>query len=251
MKKLLCLEFTRLKKRTSFYVCIAVAVGLLFLSDLSSKAILKITPELASLVSTSVVECMANALNNSSFTIIAGIFTVLFVCEDYELNTVKNICSKGFSTNSIFLAKTVSVLAATTVMFVIIEIFAFISSSLFFDTGKADTLKLIFILSTQYVVAVANSLFVFVTSILIRRTGISITAIIVVPLLLDLMLTILDTLIKSTSFSFTSLWISSFLPHISVLTVTYEKLTLSLVTALVYIVIFITAGSFLNKKKDL
>lgn len=251
MKKLLQLEFTRLARRTSFYVCLAISVGLLFLSDLSASAIVKITPELASLVSTSVVACIINALNNSSFTIITGIFTVLFICEDYEQQTVKNICAKGFSRNKIFLAKAVSVLTTTTVMFVIIEVFSFISSSLFFETGSADVSKIVFILATQYVVAVANTFFAFVIAILIRRIGIAITVIIVGPLVLDLVLTILDTVIKTDSFSLTSLWITTFLPYISVLSVSTEKLILSLLTALLYLILFVVLGLFINKKKDL
>ncbi len=250
MKKLLQLEFTRLARRTSFYVCLAISVGLLFLSDLSASAIAKITPELASVLSTSVVACVVNALNNSSFTIIAGIFTVLFICEDYEQQTIKNICAKGFSRNKIFSAKAISMLTSTTVMFAVIEIFAFISSSLFFETGSANASKIVFIIATQYAVAVANSFFAFVIAILIRRIGIAITVIVVAPLVLDLTLTILDTLIKTDSFSFTSLWITSFLPYISVLSVSSEKLILSLVTALLYIALFVVLGLFINKKKD-
>jgi len=250
MKKLLLLEFARLKKRTSFFVCTAIAVGLLFLSDLLTNTLLNLTPELASLFSTSVWACLVNALNNSSFTIIAGVFTVLFVCEDYEQHTIKNICARGFTREGVFLAKIISVTVITSVMFVAVELFSLLSSSLFFDMGKADVLSVVFILAVQYVVIIANSLFALAVASAIRKTGISITIIVVAPLILDLVLSIADAFSKPGGMSLTSLWITSNIPYISALSVSDERLITSLAVALFYIALFVFGGLYINKKRD-
>ena len=121
MNNLLKLEFTRLKRQKSFYVCTIIMVALIFLSMLTANALANASPEIAAEFKASGIESLIGGMGNSSFTLIASIFAVLFVCEDYDQQIVKNIYARGYSRKSVYLSKMVSVFVSTTVMFVIVE----------------------------------------------------------------------------------------------------------------------------------
>ena len=88
-------EMHKLKKQKSFYICTLIMVALLFLSAITTKALVNGSPEYAAQFKGSGIDSMIGALGNCSFLLIAGIFTALTVCEDYEQQTVKNIFSRG------------------------------------------------------------------------------------------------------------------------------------------------------------
>ena len=103
MKNLLKLEFRKLKTRKSFYICIAVMVGMFAISTFTINGL--INPDFSEDLGLSGINSLIGALSSSSFTMISGIFVALFVCEDYTSQTVKNIYAKGYSRTKVYLSK--------------------------------------------------------------------------------------------------------------------------------------------------
>lgn len=102
MGTLMKFELHKLKKQKSFYICTLIMVALLFLSAMTTNALVNGSPEYAAQFKGSGLDSMIGALGNCSFLLIAGIFTALTVCEDYEQQTVKNIFSRGYSRGSVY-----------------------------------------------------------------------------------------------------------------------------------------------------
>ena len=236
MNNLLKLEFTRLKRQKSFYVCTVIMVALIFLSMLTANALANASPEIAAEFKASGIESLVGGMNNSSFALIASIFAVLFVCEDYDQQIVKNIYARGYSRKSVYLSKMISVLAATSVMFIIVELGNF---------------KFLAVVGTQYVVAMANIALAFAIASVLRRNGGSIAGIILAPMLVGVVCGLADSFLNIEDFTLTSLWLSNFMTDVSTLAVSTERMLVCLVGSLIYIPVFVIAGLYFNKKIEL
>ncbi len=250
MGTLMKFEMHKLKKQKSFYICTLIMVALLFLSAMTTNALMNGSPEFAAQFSGSGIDSMIGALGNCSFLLIAGIFTALTVCEDYEQQTVKNIFSRGYSRGSAYTAKLMTVWIATSVMFLIAELAALISGSLYFGIGEVESLRFLAILGVQYVVAMANVALFFAFSSTFRKNGSSIAATIVAPMLVNVMLSLADSLLKLKDVSLTSYWLSSFLGDLT-LSVGLERMTVCLVASLIYIPVFVFVGMKVNRDIEL
>ena len=224
--------------------------GLLFLSVLTSNVLAHNT-ELAEQFTVSSIDTVINALNNSSFLMIAGIFTALCVCDDYEQQTIKNIYSKGYSREQVYLSKLISVWIGTTIMFALVIICAFLFGITYFGTIDFSDLHFAKILAVQYIVCMANIALYFLVSSLLRKNGSSIAATIVAPMIINMILGVFDSFLKLQDFSLTNIWVSSFMGDISTLSVSGERLTICLAGSLIYIVIFSAAGILSHKKIEL
>ena len=251
MGNLLKLEFTKLKKQKSFYICTIIMVALLLLSALTANALMNASPELAEQFTASGISSFVSGLNDSSFTLIASIFVVLFICEDYASQTVKNIYARGYSRKEVYLSKLISALISTTVMFVIVEIAAFTVGTVFFGLGEVGNFKFLALIGTQYVVAMANIALTFAVASVIRKNGGAIAGIILAPMLVGVVTGLADSFLKFEDFSLTSLWLSNFLSDVSVLTVSAERIITCLVGSIIYIPLFVIAGLYYNKKIEL
>lgn len=251
MKNLLKLEFRKMRKQKSFYICTAVMLGLLFLSVLTANALANGSPALAGQFTASGMDSMMNAVNNSSFLMIAGIFIALFVCDDYEQQTIKNIYARGYSRKQVYLSKLLSVWIGTTVMFVIVLLCAFVLGSAYFGTGSLRDPRFISVLAVQYIACMANMGLCFLVSSLLRKNGSSIAATIIAPMMVNMLLGMLDSFMKFQDFSTTSLWLSSFVGDLSTLAVTGERLMVCLVASLIYIPVFAAVGVCFHRKIEL
>ena len=250
MGTLMKFEMHKLKKQKSFYICTLIMVALLFLSAITTKALVNGSPEYAAQFKGSGIDSMIGALGNCSFLLIAGIFTALTVCEDYEQQTVKNIFSRGYSRRSVYTAKLMTVWIATSVMFLIAEVAALISGNLYFGIGETESLRFLTVLGVQYVVAMANVAMFFAISSVLRKNGSSIAATIVAPMLVNVVLSFADSLLKLRDVSLTNYWLSSFLGDLT-LSVESGRMTVCLVASLIYIPVFVFAGIRINRKIEL
>jgi len=250
MGTLMKFEMHKLKKQKSFYICTLIMVALLFLSAMTTNALVNGSPEFAAQFKGSGIDSMIGALGNCSFLLIAGIFTALTVCEDYEQQTVKNIFSRGYSRGSVYTAKLMTVWIATSVMFLIAELAALISGSLYFGIGETESLRFLAVLGVQYVVAMANVAMFFAISSVLRKNGSSIAATIVAPMLVNVVLSLADSLLKLKDVSLTNYWLSSFLGDLT-LSVGSGRMTVCLVAALIYIPVFVIFGMRINRKIEL
>ena len=250
MKNLLKFEFTKLKKKKSFYICTLIMVALLFIAALTTNALINVSAEFGELFEVSSIDSLLSGLSDSSFIMITSIFVVLFVCEDYTNQTVKNVYARGYSRKEVYLSKLISTLASATIMFVVVEIAAFAIGTGFFGSKEMESPKLLAILGTQYVVAMANIVLAFMVASAIRKNGGAIACIILAPTFVGIVTGLADVFLNFENFSLTSLWISNFLSTVSDLTVDTKDILICLVGSLIYIPAFGFLGLYLNQKAD-
>ena len=143
MKNLLKFEFIKLKKKKSFYICTLIMVALLFIAALTTNALINVSAEFGELFEVSSIDSLLSGLSDSSFIMITSIFVVLFVCEDYTNQTVKNVYARGYSRKEVYLSKLISTLASATIMFVVVEIAAFAIGTGFFGSKEMESPKLL------------------------------------------------------------------------------------------------------------
>ena len=251
MKNLLKLEFRKLITRKSFYICIAIMVGLLLFSALTTNALIDSEFMDEYDYQLSGINTMIEALSTSSFIMIAGIFVALFVCEDYTGQTVKNIYARGYSRVSVYFSKLITVLISTTVMLIIVDAVAFLVGSALFGVGEIGNYKFLAIIGTQYIIAIAEVTFAFTIASVIRKTGGAIACIIIAPMLIGILLSLVDVFFNFENISISEFWISNFLPQISSLDVSNKQIILCIVGSLIYIPLFSAIGLYINKKIQL
>lgn len=248
MKNLLKLEFRKIKKQKSFYICILIMAGLLFLSVSNANELSKTSD---TDTATTAADIIINALNSSSFFLIGGIYIVLLVCDDYEQQTIKNIYARGYSRKQVYFSKLISSWAAVTIMFIIVMLCAFAFGQSYFSTGHIGSPHFIGIIAAQYAACMANMCLCFLVSAVLRKNGSSIAAAIVAPMLVNMLLGFIDSHIKFKDLTTAKLWISSFLGELSNFNVSNERLMICLTASLIYIPLFTLMGIFFHKRIEI
>lgn len=264
MGNLLKFEFRKLRKQKSFYICTAIMVALLlmtalllnFIQDIAS-ALPEEPSEDGVNISVSVdegaskfvtLDFVVGALSNASFVTIVGIFAVLFLCSDYEQQTIKNIFARGYSRQAVCLSKWITLFIGATVMFVVVEMAALVIGWIYFGFDGMDSTKFPTVLGVQYLTAMANVTFAFALASAIRKNGGTIAAVIVAPSVIELVLNLADSYLKLEDFSLIDLWLSSFMSDLSDVAVSTERMATCAVASVAYIVLFAATGMAFYKK---
>lgn len=251
MNNLLKLEFRKLKKQKSFYICTVIMIALLFFSAITTKMLNEANAEFAAQTSISDIASAVSAISSCSFLLIAGIFAALFVCDDYEQQTIKNFYSRGYTKTQVYFSKFISVWIACSIMFVLVVLGGFLFGKIYFDTGTINGTDFIAVLFVQYITCMANISLFSALSFMLRKNGSSIAAVIVAPMLVNMVLGMADSFLKLEDTSLTSLWVASFMNDLSSLTVEHSRLILCFMASVIYMIVFMTAGLFLHKKIEL
>lgn len=251
MNNLLKLEFRKLRKQKSFYICTVIMIALLFFSAVTTKMLNEANTNFSAQNSISDIASAVSAVSNCSFLLIAGIFTALFVCDDYEQQTIKNFYSRGYTKMQVYFSKFISVWIACSIMFVLVVLSGFLFGKIYFSAEKINGTDFIAVLLTQYITCMANISLFSALSFILRKNGSSIAAVIVAPMLVNMVLGMTDSFLKLKDTSLTNLWVSSFINDLSALTVEHSRLMVCFMASVVYIIVFMTMGSFLHKKIEL
>lgn len=238
MQNLLKFEWRKLRKSKSFYICMGIMAGLLFLSAFTYHTILQTASEFVG------ITFMQRALNESSFTLVIGVFIAIFVCEDYEQQIVKNIYARGYSPKKVYIAKMISVWIAVSIMFLFVEIFGFLFGTMYFGTGEIDVTQIIGRIGIQYVIIMANTTLYYAMTSIIRKNGSSIAACMVVPMVVNMIFGIVDSLLRIEEISLTDFWISSFLSELTTLQLGSKRMLVCLLFSLLYIPLFLFVGFY-------
>ncbi|MBQ9898746.1 MAG: ABC transporter permease [Ruminococcus sp.] len=240
MRRILRFEFHKLFRQRSFYICSLVTAVLLILGIPVFTKIAKM--ELSGW------EYAAMVLSNSQYTMILGIFTSLFICDDFDQQVLKNIYSKGYSRRKVFVGKYISSLFAAGMMYLFDIIVAFIGGTVVWGVGEVgDSIRTLFL---QGLVLIGYHAFFFALSMILGRTGPSIAIGIVATTMITLVLTILDVILKPKKFSFTDYWLDAFLNNAGDSDVKTKVLAVSLVGTFLFAAVFLAVGYAFNRKKQ-
>ncbi len=272
MKDVLRLEFRKLKRQKSFYICTGIMLALLLLSAISCNMTNSLYEDImnSTLMDDAmgegfateyyslytVIDMLISAVSSGTLVLLAAIFVSIAVCDDYSQHTIKNIYARGYTRTQVFFAKAIYVLVTASAMFIVALLFSFLTGLIFFDMGSADGGKLAVLLIAQYVAFLANVSIFFLISILFRRIGASVAVNIVGSTVVSLILSLIDLLIMfktenyEDSFSVSEYWVDSFIGDLSALTVDNSRIISCVVASAVYIALVLLIGWRFHRKTE-
>lgn len=254
MKNLLKLEFRKLKRQKSFYICLTIMLAMVLISGVTYRILADHAAEIAEISGGETIPVSFSAFllgftSAGMFSMLTAIFVSIAVCDDYESQIVKNIYARGYSRNDHYFAKLIYILTATTIMFLVSAVFtAVIGGALF---GFEDlTGKTFLLLACQYVVCMAGVAFSFAIAVAIKKLGATIAVNIIAPTFIPLLLELADTALKINDFKITDVWMSSFLTSLMNIDVATGRIIACVLGAAAYIAVFLFAGYAVNKKSE-
>lgn len=247
MKNLLKFEMHKLFRQKSFYICTIVMLTFSFISLLLNKMISNQDTTLVGNLSG--LGSMLSAFNSSNLTMVGGIFLALFVCGDFDAQTIKNVYSRGFSRNQVFLSKWIVGIIALISMFFMTLLFSFIAGNIMFG-NQAEVGNYIGLFIGQFILVIAYGSFVFMISILLKRVGVSIALAILGPSLISTVLSLADAVLKLDSFSFAKYWLDGFAADLVSLGIDSTRLLTCIILSVIYAMAFVLVGLFMNKKME-
>ncbi len=264
MRKLLKFEFRKLLHSKSFYICLAIMLFMIFIVAQSNQSAFEFSLQENGIVHTDEVAAevgkearcdgvgaMLMAVYSSEYILIAGIFVAIFICDDYSQSILKNIYSKGYSRNKVILSKLLTILIATSAMYILVCLYAFILGASYFGVGEGGA-KIFVKMLVQYISCIANVSFAFAISSWIRKKGASITIIVFAALIISLILSLIDKIIwAGQSNHATNLYFYSFPTELAELDVLGKRVVFILFASLIYTALFVFWSFFSNRKNEI
>src|SRR5690554_6434120 len=193
---------------------------------------------------------LAGSLSGASFIMILGIFTALYVCDDYTNDTLKNIYAKGYSRQNVYLSKYIMSILVTIVMSLITIAVTLILCSINGAIIDLDfsIMKSIF---PQIILVVAYQSIYFGVAMIFGHVGGSIAFNLIGPSLVITTLTLITSILKIESFNISSFWLESSFNSLTVYNPANDIVTKGIIMGIVYAAIFCVSGLFLTKKKEI
>lgn len=243
MGKLLHFEFHKLIRQKSFYICLAVAVAMLFISTYTTYLMQKDAVDVSQM-GIDGMSVMIGAVSGGTLSMVIGVFVPLFVCEDYVSGTIRNIVTRGYTRLGIFLAKLIAVLFASAIMTIVCMAAGYLVGVLFCAPGEQPfdsyTVK---ILLCQLAVMLAEASLFYAISTVLQKTGGAIAICLVLPMVLTIVLALADTALAEKEIQLSGYWLERINGTLAVFDVKSEDMKKALLTALSYFVVT-TVGSF-------
>jgi ABC-2 type transport system permease protein len=187
------------------------------------------------------------AAANGSYTIIAGIVTVLFVCCDYSQGTIKNVIARGVSRERVYLAKLIAVIIIAVALYITVILFGFLFGLILFGFDTPDSARWLGVLGVQFLAALGTAYLSFLTASAIRKVGPSILIVILVPTVVELLLTLIDLFMET---HISDYFITTVFNFLSTGDVSVSRLIASLITTAVYMLLFVGGGYLLSRKSE-
>ncbi len=250
MNKLIKLEFRKLFSSISYYVCLVIILLTLLLTSFISKVSAE---ELNQLNTFNAIKVTRTALDNSMLSLVSGIFLAVFISQDESLGTIKNVISRGYSRIQIYFSKYIVSLISVLIYSLIVLIVGFLFGLSVSGVGVIDSGFFISIFGELLVIIGFHALF-FMFSTIFNKNGFIITLNIATPLIIKLVLGLLDSfLLKkevNLGFQFGDYWLDGLMSSFNAKTMNAIELSISIIMTLVYIILFLTIGLFIYKKKE-
>lgn len=252
MGKMIKFELSKLKNQKSLFICTGIMLASLLLNVFTYWAMESVMSEelgsmgdMGVIVGFDMITSVLQAANNGSLTLIAGIVISIFVCSDYSQGTIKNIIARGYSRTTVYFAKLLAVCVMTAAMFLVCVLFGFIFGTAFFGFTAPAGARWLGMLAVQLVATVAFSAFAFFFSNLFRKMAPSIILIIVVPTVVQVVLTLIDIFAKT---NLSDYWITSVFASLATVGVSTSRILISLAASLLYVAAFVASGWALGRK---
>lgn len=213
MINLLKIDFYKMFKAKSFYIIAAIFVALSTLTVVATSWLyaslykeFQANPDIDMLslgIDSSSIPGAFSIItaNINSILIFAAIFLVLFVCSEFSCGTIKNIASKGYAREKIYLSKFICGISCLIIYSVLYVAASLIASYIVVK----NTVPNYFVIPPQFWGVIALALFLLIAYLslvlmiasLIRGSGASIGLFLGINMVLPLLLPKLDELLKN------------------------------------------------------
>ena len=232
----------KLFHKKSFYICTILPI-LIFLG---------LTVSFSLIMGDGVVEflptILTTAIPSSLMIMVMGVFTALYVTEDFSDHAMKNIVARGYSRSMIFITKYLVSTIAVVIMAVLLLVAGAISGIVLGSSGSFSSLTAA-TLFTQVVIIVAVNTLYFSASMVLRKSGASLAFIVLAPSVVSLLLRLIPAFIKKLPFDPAEYWLDGLLEQTENIK-NFAAVTRLLTVSACYIVVLTIAGYFLFRKKD-
>ena len=242
MVNLIKLELHKLFRQPLFYVCNLIIILISIISYIINISLVNNDTVL------DINYILINHLSSNNLLLINAIFIALYSTKDYNEDTLKNIYSRGYSKNKVYIAKFLIILIFIFISFIISLLFTYILNNNL-NINKEINNKLIIYLIIEFIIYIAYSSFYYLIANILKKSGSSIAGIIIIPLLITLIFNMLDNIFKVESFSFNILWLDNSLNNLK--DFNNSNLLLNLALAILYLIIFNLIGLLVNKKIEI
>lgn len=245
MIRLIKFEFHKLIRKKNFYICFGISAVIMLLNLLLTKAPMG---EEDAEVQLSAVSFAMSTLSNSSFLMLAGIFTALYVCDDYANNTLKNIYSHGYSRAEVYFSKYVVSLLAELAVAVLLIAVAFLLGQACANVKSTGGAFIGNLLCQLFMLAAYHGIY-FSLAYVIGKTGGSVAINIVGPSLVLTVLSLITSLLK-IDITLSDYWLDSVFSSLAQGLTDAKTIVKAIVMPLIYGGVFVTAGYLLSRKKE-
>ena len=256
MAKLIRFEFRKLLQNKAFYICVAISLAMTIIITLTYKAFTDLIAQAAEETGTLVPSTnytsfvlLKSSFNNGYVAMIGGVMTALLVSEDYTNDLTKNIYSKGYSREQLYLSKYIVCLVAFVVLMIIGMIASFFFGFALDGLGEMGDNYFLSILGIVFVGLAYYTIF-FGIAILLKKTGGAIAISIIGPTVISLLLTMGDTFINLDNFKMSEYWLDNRVLLLAQDNVEVKTFVVTLIISLVLIVAMIIPSFLVNRKRD-
>ena len=262
MNKLLKLEFRKLGKQKSYYICLAVMILMLILTAL----VLKIMPKIISgalpedsqvtissqlnMVPEEKGEFILAAASNALFTLLSSVFIAIAFCEDYDQQILKNTFARGYSRSSVYLSKIIHIFFSCTIMYLIVVLASGAVSALILGMKSLEPAVFKHI-AVQYLVCMAYVALSIAICGLIRKTGLTIAISIVIHSIVGLVISLVEMLLKIKDSVISKYWLDGLLSDTANFATDDKRLVIIAVAAVIYIAVFLIVGHFSTRRVEI
>ena len=256
MAKLLRFEFRKLLQNKAFYICVAISLVMTIIITLTYKAFTDLIAQAAEETGTLVPSSnytsfvlLKSSFNNGYVAMIGGVMTALLVSEDYTNDLTKNIYSKGYSREQLYLCKYIVCLVAFLILMIVGMIASFFFGFALDGLGEMGSNYVLSILGIVLVGLAYYTIF-FGIAILLKKTGGAIAISIIGPTVISLLLTMGDTFINLDDFKMAEYWLDNRVILLAQDDVEVKTFVVTLIISLVLIVAMIIPSFLINRKRD-
>ena len=249
MKKLFKFEFRKLLHSKSFYIIFGLGllsiILFMILGRVMSDFVVGDSSEMYNATATMLV-----VLPNSGIASLLGTYLVLFACSDFSQHTIKNIYARGYSRTSVYFIKYLLSLAATLTVAIFYVLFGFVFTLVLGGHVASIASYMWANLALQFLVLVGMHGMFFGVAMICNKTGVGI---IVNVVGIELIFTLLNFLMQIAKIEFNILdyYLEMILANLmNSQQLTTAALVRAIVMPIVYAVGFVTAGWFVNRRRE-
>lgn len=237
MNRLIKFQVRNMFKQKSFYVCLCLLILmgpiLTFIGAFNTPnyETIKVIPQMVSLLS-------------GEISLLSTIFIALFCCLDFNEGTTKNIIGRGYSRTQVLLSKYIVSLIGLFSFYIISFMVIF---CLFGINGLGYENVMLYSIINSIFRIIAYTIFFSTISFILEKNGSAIIACLFAPSIIQTVLSLVDSKLK---IDISKYWITNvsneFLSNSSLANLNY-----SITFYIIYIVIFITLGISIIKKREI